>query len=176
MTETATATAPTTQEAVAFTQSFSFRIPKNMDGVQEIFTDPASGQVNEKALVYALRAGIKQVVNNRVRQQFTAKNEDGSPKFSPAEGIYDATSLLLDAPQRQVLSQRDKLAKQLAASNLPQAVIDQMLSTYDTNVGTAEDTAGNTAVDTNEARVVYGGKEGKQLIMKVGASEDEDEE
>lgn len=171
------AAAPAEQqgETTLFTQSFSFKIPKTMQGVSEIFAD-ADGKINEKALVYALRAGIKQVVNNRVRQTFTAKDDKGNPKFSPVEGIFDATSLLLDAPQRQVLSQRDKLAKNLAASNLPQAVIDQMLSTYDTNVGTGEENTGDTAVDTNEARVVLGGKEGKQLIMKVGASSDEEEE
>lgn len=170
----ATPAAPTTDQPI-FTQSFSFKIPKNMTGVQEIFANE-DGSVNEKALVYALRAGIKQIVNNRVRQQFTAKDEKGDPAFVPVAGIYDATKLLLDAPQRQVLSQRDKLAKNLAASNLPQAVIDTMLATYDQNVGTAVDEGGNTAVDTNEARVVLGGKEGKQLIMKVGASSDDEEE
>lgn len=162
-------------EQSLFTQSFSFRIPRNMAGVQEIFANP-DGTVNEKALVYALRAGIKQIVNNRVRQQFTAKDEQGNPAFTPVEGSYDATKLLLDAPQRQVLSQRDKLEKNLKAANLPQAVIDTMLATYDTNVGTAPDEGGNTAVDMNEARVVLGGKEGKQLIMKVGASSDDEEE
>jgi len=162
-------------ESVLFTQSFSFKIPKNMDGVSEIFS--VDGQVSEKALVYALRAGIKQIVNNRVRQKFTEKDENGNPKFAPVEGIFDATSLLLDAPQRQVLSQRDKLEKNLKASNLPQAVIDTMLSTYDSNVGTGDAAeAGNTSIDTNEARVVLGGKEGKTLVMKVGASSDEDEE
>lgn len=169
------APAANANEQAVFTQSFSFKIPKNMQGVQEIFSN-ADGTVNEKALVYALRAGIKQIVNNRVRQQFTAKDEKGNPAFAPQEGIYDATKLLLDAPQRQVLSQRDKLEKNLKASNLPQAVIDTMLATYDTNVGTAVDEGGNTAIDTNEARVVLGGKEGKQLIMKVGASSDDEEE
>lgn len=178
-TETNTTPQAAAGEQTVFTQSFSFKIPKNMAGVKEIFSETGPDgkpTVNEKALVYALRAGIKQVVNNRVRQQFTAKDEKGNPAFSPVEGIYDATKLLLDAPQRQVLSQRDKLAKNLAASNLPQAVIDQMLSTYDTNVGTGEENTGDTATDTNEARVVLGGKENKQLIMKVGASSDDDEE
>jgi len=41
-------------ESVLFTQSFSFKIPKNMDGVSEIFS--VDGQVSEKALVYATRA------------------------------------------------------------------------------------------------------------------------
>jgi hypothetical protein len=169
-------TAPATAgETVLFTQSYSFKIPKNMDGVQEIFAD-ASGTVNEKALVYALRAGIKQIVNNRVRQKFTEKDDKGNPAFAVQEGIFDATSLLLDAPQRQVLSQRDKLEKNLKTAGLPEAVITSMLSTYDTNVGTAVDEGGNTSVDTSEARVILGGKEGKQLVMKVGSSSDEDEE
>jgi hypothetical protein len=167
--------APQAQESAVFTQSFSFKIPKNMTGIQEIFANP-DGTVNEKALVYVVRAGLKQVINNRVRQEFTAKDDKGNPAFAPQEGIYDATKLVLNAPQRAVLSQRDKLEKNLKSSNLPQAVIDTMLATYDSNVGTAPEEGGNTAIDTNEARVVLGGKEGKQLIMKVGASSDEDEE
>lgn len=173
----ATNDAPNTKEAeqILFAQSYSFKIPKNMQGVQEIFAN-ADGSVNEKALVYALRAGIKQIVNNRTRQKLTEKDDKGNPAFSPVTGIYDVTTLLLDEPQRQVLSQRDKLEKNLKAASLPEAVIATMLQTYDTNVGTAVDEGGNTNVSVSEARVVLGGKEGKQLIMKVGASSDDEEE
>lgn len=170
-----TTPAPAVEQAV-FNQSYSFKIPKNQEGVQEIFKDPTTGETNWKALVYALRAGIKQIVNNRVRQKFTEKEKDTNKVvFEPVEGMFDATSLLLDAPIRNVLSQRDKLIKNLKASNLPQSVIDTMLVTFDQNVGTGEAEAGNTAVQTNEAKVSWS-KDGKKLIMTVGSSSDEDEE
>lgn len=184
-TATTTPTAPATPEqpqaqpeTPLFTQSFNFKIPKNEEGVMEIFSTPGADgkpEVNWKALVYALRAGIKQIANNRVRQKFTEKDDKGMPKFSPVD-LFDATPLLLDAPQRNVLSQRDKLEKNLKASNLPEAVIATMLETFDKNVGTGE-VAGNTSIETNEARV-YASKDGKSLIMKVGApsSDEEDEE
>ena len=168
---------PAQGETEVFKQSFSFKIPKTQQGLEELFTDPEKKEINVKALLYVVRAGIKQILSNRVRQKFTEKvKETGKPAFEPVDGIYDATPLLLDAPIRKVLSQRDKLEKNLRASNLPDAVIQTMLSTFDQNVGTGDETGGNTAIETNEASVVWGGKDNKQLIMKGGATEEDDDE
>lgn len=162
------------QETELFKQSYSISIPKTMDGVTKVFTN-ADGSLNEKAIVYTIRAGLKQIINNRLRQKATAKDDKGNPAFAPVDGVYDATPLILEAPQRQILSQRDKLEKNLVASGMPAAVITQMLATFDANVGTAKD-EGDTAVDTNEFVVVLGGKDNKQLIMRQPRSADEDEE
>lgn len=172
----AAANAATTTDKVEtelFKQSYSISIPKTMDGVTKVFTNP-DGSLNEKAIVYTVRAGLKQIINNRLRQKATAKDEKGNPTFAVTDGVYDATPLILEAPQRQILSQRDKLEKNLVASGMPAAVITQMLATFDANVGTAKD-EGDSAVDTNEFVVVLGGKDGKQLIMRQPRS-DEDEE
>lgn len=160
-------------ETELFKQSYSISIPKTMDGVTKVFTN-VDGSLNEKAIVYTIRAGLKQIINNRLRQKATAKDEKGNPTFAVTDGVYDATPLILEAPQRQILSQRDKLEKNLVASGMPAAVITQMLATFDANVGTAKD-EGDSAVDTNEFVVVLGGKDGKQLIMRQPRS-DEDEE
>jgi hypothetical protein len=172
----ATATAiPEVEETELFKQSYSISIPKTMDGVTKVFSN-SDGSLNEKALIYTVRAGLKQVINNRLRQLATGKDEKGNPSFAVVDGTYDATPLILQAPQRQVLSQREKLEKNLKACNMPEAVIAQMLTTFDQNVGTDTAEAGDTAVDTNEFVVVLGGKEGKQLIMRTPRSSDEEEE
>lgn len=163
----------TKQETELFRQSYSIAIPKTMDGVTAVFTNP-DGKLNEKALLLVVRAGLKQIINNRLRQKATAKDASGNPEFAQVDGIYDATPLILDAPQRQVLSQRDKLLKNLQASGMPSTVIDQMLKTFDENVGT-EQATGDTAVDTNEF-VLYLGKDGKQLVMRTPRANEEDEE
>lgn len=172
-TQSETAT-PVKNETELFKQSYSISIPKSEKGLQEVFANP-DGTLNVKALLYTVRAGLKQIINNRLRQLATGKDEKGNPSFEVVDGIYDATPLILQAPQRQILSQREKLVKNLQASGVPQAVIDQMLVTFDQNVGTEEAT-GDTAVDTSEFVVVMGGKEGKQLIMRVPRASDEDEE
>lgn len=161
-------------ETELFKQSYSISIPKTMDGVTKVFTN-VDGSLNEKAIVYTIRAGLKQIINNRLRQKATAKDDKGNPTFAPVDGVYDATPLILEAPQRQILSQRDKLEKNLVASGMPATVITQMLATFDANVGTAKD-EGDTATDTNEFVVVLGGKDSKQLIMRQPRSADEDEE
>ncbi len=160
-------------ETELFKQSYSISIPRTMDGVTKIFSNP-DGTMNEKAVIYTLRAGLKQIINNRLRQLATAKDKDGNPEFQPTDGVFDATPLILQAPQRQVLSQREKTKKNLEAAGLPQVAIDQMLAVFDQNVGTVEVT-GDTTADTNEFVVVLG-KDGKQLIMRTPRSTDEDEE
>jgi len=174
--ETQGATSSTASgETELFKQSYSISIPKTAEGLEAVFTDE-QGNYNLKAHLYTVRAGLKQILNNRLRQLATAKDKDGNPTFQPTDGVYDATPLILQAPQRQILSQREKLEKNLKSCNMPDAVIQQMLTTFDANVGTEQDTAGDTAVDTSEFVVVLGGKEGKQLIMRVPRASDEDEE
>jgi hypothetical protein len=155
-----------------FTQSYSISIPKTMDGVTKVFSNP-DGSLNEKALIYTLRSGLKQVVNNRLRQKATAKDEAGNPAFEVVDGVYDATPLILEAPQRQILSQRDKLKRNLESVNMPAAVIDQMLATFDANVGTTQEATGDTAVETQDFTVKL---DGKKLVMVQTRGGDEDEE
>lgn len=162
------------QEQELFRQSYSLRVPKNMDGVKEIFTK--DGKFNESALVYVVRAGLKQIVNNRTRQKLLERDEKGAPAFKPIDGVFDATDLVHDEPQRQALSQRDKVAKRLLDSGVPQAVINTMLEKYDENVG-IEDNTGNISVDTNEAAVVLQGSGDKaKLVMRTGRPADDEEE
>lgn len=161
------------QEQELFKQSYSISIPTTMDGVTKVFTN-SDGSLNEKALIYTVRAGLKQIINNRLRQKATAKDDKGNPTFAVVDGVYDATPLILEAPQRQILSQREKTKKNLEASGLPTAAIEQMLAVFDANVGKAEVT-GDTAADTNEF-VVSLSKDGKNLVMRTPRSGDEDDE
>ena len=181
MTETAVAEAPVTstgkQEIELFRQSYLINIPKTQAGLEQVFTDPATGVVNTKALLLVVRSGMKQIINNRVRQLATSKDEAGNPAFEVVDGIYNATPLILQAPQRQNLSQREKTLKNLQDAGLPQAAIEQMLAVFDKNVG-VEENSGDVAADTNEF-VVYGkpDKEGKTVLsMRTPRVSDEEEE
>jgi hypothetical protein len=174
---------PETTESQLFTQTYSFRIPKTMDALFKEFTQKdkdGKDSINEKAILYTIRAGMKQVLNNRARQLFTERVKDGENYKNPAEAvfqpqveIYDVTPLILAAPQRTGKSQRDKLVINLQAAGLPQAAIDNMLATFDANVGAAD--TGEYSVQTVQATMSRS-KDGKLIVMKVGVSEDEEEE
>lgn len=160
-----------TEENELFRQSFSLDIPKTLEGVNKVFTGD-DGKVNEKALLLVVRAGMKQVSNNRLRLKVTEKDKDGKPVFQATDGTFNITSLLLEEPGRQILSQRDKLEKNLAAAGLPKATIDTMLATYDANVGTDTAAQGDISTETSEFSVTQGAN-GK-LVMRAGRADDEE--
>lgn len=174
----ATASNGNNTEQEVFRQSVTVPLPKTLDGVKKIFSD-ADGNLNEQALVYIVQAGIKQVGNNRLRQKLTGvitKEENGvktyTPEFHPLEGSYDVTELLLAEAARKRLSQREKVVKDLQSAGLAESVIEIMMKNYDSSVGVAA--TEDVTYSQQELRIVTTDN-GKKLVMKAGAEEDEDQ-
>ena len=158
------------QETELFKQTYSISIPKTMDGVMKVFAKE-DGTLDEKALLYTLRTGIKQTLGNRLRKEATTRDEQGNPTFEVVDGIYDATSLLLKEPQRKLVSQRDKIAKSIA--NLPAVAQASILAAFDANVGAPEANTGDVNVETYDFAVALS-KDGK-LIMRQPRNDEDDE-
>jgi hypothetical protein len=108
----------------AFRQTVAFPVATGIAGIKQIAT-------GEDIVVRCFNAGSKQKALTRVLNELKEQDEEKKFVFTPVDGAYDTTELINAAPLRQVLSQREKLERDLRKANLPEATITQMLAVYD---------------------------------------------
>lgn len=182
----------TSGETELFRQSYSLKIPKNVDGIKELCTPTqedvdankdnknlVAGEFNEDICTRIFRAGLKQLTNNALRQTVTSLDKDGNPAFTPVDGVFDVTKLLFRQPGREFLSEREQLEANLRENPaMTDAAIQQILTIWDGQVGKE---TGNTSIQNSEVVVTMAtttdkaGKTKTKLNMKVPTKKEKED-